>query len=252
MIFSTRAALVLLVGIFVSQPSIALEQNKIKRLGELANEGHAEAQYHMGMLHNNGLEGIEKSPEKAFEWFQKSAAGSDVLGAYKVGCYYAGQFGSIKTDQAKTLDYKLIAAKAGYALAQFDVGNIAAQSGDFKQALSWWKQAADQGYGPAARNVSMSYKEGKGGDRDLAMAYAYIKIGEKLDADLRKPAAQTYINGLNNQLSATERQQAEEFVSTWKMQASQVTQNASKGLRRIDLMLAEKWIAQQLPAQANK
>ena len=56
----------------------------------LANKGDAEAQYHVGMMYNNGI-GTQRDIRQAFEWFQKSTAANDPLGAYKFGCYYDGQ-----------------------------------------------------------------------------------------------------------------------------------------------------------------
>ena len=38
------------------------------------------------MMHHIGI-GTQKDPRQAFEWFQKSAASNDPLGAYKLGCY---------------------------------------------------------------------------------------------------------------------------------------------------------------------
>ena len=46
----------------------------------LANKGDAEAQYHVGMMYNNGI-GTQRDLKQAFEWFQKSAASNDPLGA---------------------------------------------------------------------------------------------------------------------------------------------------------------------------
>ena len=83
----------------------------------LANKGDAEAQYHVGMMYNNGI-GTQQDTKQAFEWFQKSASADDPLGAYKLGCYYAGQgAGVVEADPNEALKYKLIAAKAGYSLA---------------------------------------------------------------------------------------------------------------------------------------
>ena len=78
----------------------------------LADKGDAEAQYHVGMMYNNGI-GTKQNPKQAFEWFEKSAASNDPLGAYKLGCYYAGQFAGVVTiDQSEALKYKLGARRS--------------------------------------------------------------------------------------------------------------------------------------------
>ena len=81
-----------------SMPADANDADTFNAMVALANKGNAEAQYHVGMMHNNGI-GTQKDPKQAFEWFQKSTAAGDPLGAYKLGCYYDGQFaGVVPTD----------------------------------------------------------------------------------------------------------------------------------------------------------
>ena len=129
-----------------SMPANANEADTFNAMVALANKGDAEAQYHVGMMHNNGI-GTQQDPRQAFEWFQKSTTSGDPLGAYKLGCYYAGQFAGIVTsDSNEALKYKLVAAKAGYALAQHDVALLYDRQGNSEEALKWWKLAGDQGY----------------------------------------------------------------------------------------------------------
>lgn len=64
-----------------SMPANANEADRFKAMIALANKGDAEAQYHVGMMYNNGI-GTQQDLRQAFEWFQKSAASNDPLGAY--------------------------------------------------------------------------------------------------------------------------------------------------------------------------
>src|SRR6476619_3867744 len=101
--------------LFFSMPANANDAGTFNAMVALANKGDAEAQYHVGMMYNNGI-GTQKDPKQALEWFQKSAASNHPLGAYKLGCYYDGQFGVVAPDANEALKYKLVSAKAGYAL----------------------------------------------------------------------------------------------------------------------------------------
>src|SRR4029453_16539446 len=104
-----------------SMPANANDAANFNAMVALANKGDAEAQYHVGMMDNNGI-GTQRDLRQAFELFQKATASNDPLGAYKLGCYYDGQGdGIVTTDTNEALKYKLIAANAGYALAQHDV-----------------------------------------------------------------------------------------------------------------------------------
>ncbi len=143
--------------------SVENPQSLFTSMEKLAQRGNPEVQYHLGMMYNNGI-GVNKNPQKAFEWFSQAAASGDPLGAYKLGCYFGGQCqGVVAIDPSKELEYKLIAAKAGYALAQHDVGIIYYKQGNFDEALKWWKKAAEQGYPMALYTV-------------LSLIFHYIKF----------------------------------------------------------------------------
>ena len=77
-------ALVFSCLLIFSMPAIANEAGTFNAMVALADKGNAEAQYHVGMMHNNGI-GTPRDPRQAFKWFRKSAASSDPLGAYKLG-----------------------------------------------------------------------------------------------------------------------------------------------------------------------
>ena len=164
--------------LFFSMPANANDADTFNAMVALANKGDAEAQYHVGMMYNNGI-GTQQDPRQAFEWFQKSTASNDPLGAYKLGCYYDGQgAGIVTSDSNEALKYKLIAAKAGYALAQHDVALLYVRQENFEEALKWSKMAGDQGYPDALYNLSGLYSAGKGAPKDLSLSYAYFKLSK--------------------------------------------------------------------------
>ena len=59
-----------------SMPAHASDADTLNAMVVLANKGDAEAQYHVGMMYNNGI-GTQQDPKQAFEWFQKSTAAND-------------------------------------------------------------------------------------------------------------------------------------------------------------------------------
>ncbi len=206
-----------------SMPANANEAHSFNAMVALANKGDAEAQYHVGMMYNNGI-GTQRDPRQAFEWFQKSAASNDPLGAYKLGCYYDGQGADIVTaDSNEALKYKLISAKAGYALAQHDVAILYDRQGNSEEALKWWKMAGDQGFPNALYSLSISYSAGKGAPKDLSLSYAYFKLS--------KLAPKKNVNEMAAMLSKPELQKAEKLVSEWKPQPTALTLKAMSGIR---------------------
>ncbi len=212
-----------------SMPASANDADTFKAMVALANKGDAEAQYHVGMMHNNGI-GTQKDPRQAFEWFQKSAASNDPLGAYKLGCYYAGQFaGVVPPDANEALKYKLVAAKAGYALAQHDVAILYARQENSEEAVKWWKTAGDQGFPDALYSLSGSYFQGKGAPKDLSLAYAYFKLSKVPPKDK--------VNGMATILSKPELEKAEKLVSEWKPQPTALTLKAMRGVQAAEDLL---------------
>lgn len=218
--------------LFFLVPANANDVATFNAMVALANKGDAEAQYHVGMMYNNGI-GTQQNPKQAFEWFQKAAASNDPLGAYKLGCYYDGQGeGIVANDSAEALKYKLVAAKAGYALAQIDVARIYEKQENFEEAMRWSKLAGDQGYPPALYKVSGLYFQGKGAPKDLSLAYAYFKLA--------KMAPPQKIKDMAGILTEPELAKAEKLVSEWKPQPTALTIKAKTGLKAAEQHLQTK------------
>lgn len=213
----------------------AIDAGTLEKLLPLAQQSNPEAQYHVGMLHNNGIGGAPKDAQKAFAWFLMSAHGGDPLGAYKAGCYFAGQFGTVAIDKEQALHWKLLAAKAGYSLAQYDVAGMFAKAMDREQARHWWKLAADQGFAQAAFNLAIA--QSKEPNADKVQAYTYLKIAGLLEPRMLNPSIQAFRDNLVAQLTAQQMSQAEVVVSAWKPQPTHLSQQAREGAARIDALL---------------
>lgn len=206
----------------LSMPAEANDARSFNAMVTLADRGDAEAQYHVGMMHNNGI-GTPPDRSQAFEWFQKSAAANHPLGAYKLGCYYDGQgAGVVATDTDQALKYKLVSAKAGYARAQHDVALTYDRQGNSEEALKWWKLAGDQGLPEALFSLSRAYSAGKGTPRDLSLSYAYFKLS--------KVAPAKNVNEMARMLSKPELENAERLVAAWKPQPTALTLKAFAGI----------------------
>ncbi|MBR0739837.1 sel1 repeat family protein [Bradyrhizobium liaoningense] len=205
-----------------AMPADANDTRTFNAMVALANRGDAEAQYHVGMMHNNGI-GTPQDRSEAFAWFQKSAAANDPLGAYKLGCYYDGQgAGVVAIDADQALKYKLVSAKAGYARAQHDVALMYDRQGNSEEALKWWKMAGEQGLPAALFSLSRAYSAGKGTPRDLSLSYAYFKLS--------KVAPAKNVNEMASMLSKPERENAERLVAAWKPQPTALTLKAFAGI----------------------
>lgn len=198
-------------------------------LTKLAEQGDSEAQYHVGMMLNNGF-GATKDNRKAFEWFQKSAESGNPLGAYKVGCYFGGQFeGVVPIDKLKSFENKLVAAKAGYSMAQYDIGVKHHNEGKTKEALPWWKLSAEQGFDLALFALSHIYKEGKIVPQDSSLAYAYFKLGESMSKQQLPEKARESFEQFQSTLSPAQIKKGDEIIASWRPKPTPLTEKAFRG-----------------------
>lgn len=231
--------LILSCFLFLSLPAFADEAATFKGMLALANTGDAEAQYHVGMMYNNGI-GTEQDPKLAFGWFEKSAASNDPLGAFKLGCYYAGQFaGVVKTDEAAALKYKLVAAKAGYSLAQHDVAVHYARQGNFEEAVKWLLRASDQGYDSSLWGLSSLYHDGKGVPQDLPRAYAYFSLALIMSGTQTTEKSKAVLDEMSFRMSDADMARAQQLIVEWKAQPTALTLKAKNGIAEAEYYLAK-------------
>jgi uncharacterized protein len=205
----------------------------------LANKGDAEAQYHVGMMHNNGI-GTQQDPKQAFVWFQKSAASNDPLGAYKLGCYYTGQFAGVVTpDPAEALKYKLVAATAGYSLAQHDVAAIYSRQGNPQEAVKWLKLAAEQGHDMSFYGLYSSYGEGRGVPQNLPLAYANLKLALQVTQRNVAESTTALLDDMAAKMSEAELADAQKIIEAWKPRPTALTMKAAGGIFEAEAYLLQ-------------
>lgn len=207
---------------------------------ELAQKGDAEAAYNLGMFYNNGI-GTEVDIERAFKAFERSAAKGHPLGAYKLGCYYDGQAkGHIELNPETALKHKLVAANAGYSLAQYDVGNHYAAKGNFEAALPWWQKSAEQGFPSAILNLYRAYSNGWGVDKDPATAYAYFKLSAVIGLKEIPFDVRAKMDQLAAALTPAQKKKSVAVMTEFYYKPSKLTKRALSGVEHAQSYAAEK------------
>jgi len=109
----------------------------------LAEQGHAVAQYSLGLLYANG-QGVPKDDAQARQWYEKSAAQGRADAQVNLGILY---------------DY-------GRGVPQ-----------DFKKAVYWYRLSANQGNDLAQRQLGLLYERGDGVQQDYVEAYMRYSLG---------------------------------------------------------------------------
>ena len=112
------------------------------RIRSLAEQGHAEAQFNLGICYDQGG-GVPQSQAEAAKWYRK-------------------------------------AAEQGHATAQFNLGLCYARGEGIPQshaeAAKWYRKAAEQGYAEAQFNLGFCYARGEGVPQSDAEAYIWFSL----------------------------------------------------------------------------
>ena len=164
-----------------------------------AEKGDADAQNNLGYCFFWGY-GIYKDLDKAFYWFKKSSdQGNDdatnnlkILFSDKIDKYNI----SNKDKDNYNTQISHTNAKEQYKLGMmYYKGQGVAK--DYKEAFTWFKKAAEQGYAPAQNNLGYCYEKGIGTSKDENQAfYWFKKAAEQGDAAAQNWLGYCYRQGI--------------------------------------------------------
>ena len=220
-------------------PLLAAGQQMEQKLTSLSAAGSGEASYYLGMLYHLGMDGTTKDTNKAFSLFKQAAERGDPLGAYKYGCYFDGQGeGVVKSDPKLALRYKLVAAEAGYALAQQDVAAHLFAIGDKTGSLRWLERAAAQGSPEALMALGglyagMAPPGAPPVTRDPGRGYGYLLMAAR-----GVPEMKTALEPELAKLSPDERKRANELEAKWQPKPTALTLKAFEGFKPAERLIA--------------
>ena len=154
----------------------------------------------------------------------------DPLAAYKLGCYYDDQgAGLVAKDAGQALKYKLIAAQAGYALAQQDVAALYAREGDVQSGLEWLEKSAAQGWSGGLMTLASVYNGAPGIERDAAKTAGYFKLF--LANSNPSEAQRNWLRKFEMGLSTDDKKRADDLVRGFHPKPSPLTLKALSGQR---------------------
>ena len=127
----------------------------------MAEQGHTDAQYNLGIMYANGR-GAPQDNIEAVKWYRQ-------------------------------------AAEQGYTEAQYNLGiryaNGESVPRDATEAVKWFRRAAEKGLAGAQRSLGAMYANGEGAPQDHVQAYAWQNIaaaqGDELAKKNRKRIAES-------------------------------------------------------------
>ena len=126
-------------------------QTALKEWKPLADQGHADAQYNLGLMYANGY-GVVEDDAEAVRWLRLAADQGHAYAQYNLGLKYANGEGVVE-DDAEAVRWYRLAADQGHAGAQVFLGWMYANGEgvveDDAEAVRWYRLAADQGHADA-------------------------------------------------------------------------------------------------------
>ena len=148
----------------------------------LAEQGHAPAQFGLGLAYENGR-GVDRSLERAGFWYRKAAEQGLQDAQFNLGNLYLNGAG-VEKDPVEAVRWFRRAADLGMPHAQVNLGysyetgtGVARDPGE---AVYWYREAARQNFPQAQYYLGAAYERGLGVPKDLALAAGwYEKAAER-------------------------------------------------------------------------
>ena len=120
--------------------------NRVNELQLWAEQGHATAQFLLGVMYDNGR-GVAEDDREAVRWYRKAAEQGHATAQSLLGVMYANGEGVPEDD---------------------------------REAVRWFRKAAEQGDADAQHNLGVMYAKGEGVPQDDVRAYLWFNLAAAL------------------------------------------------------------------------
>lgn len=173
-------------------------------LRKAALQGHSRAQNDLATLYRTGLNGIDRNPEKALNWYLRSAKQGDAGGQFGAGMMNLGWFG-LPENLKEAVYWLELAAEQKHVGALYQLGQMYEEGLGVEQnglrALEFYRQAVEDGvYYPrllagaqAAYRAGLMYYYGLGIEPDDFEAFMMFEEAWGINYRYRVQEAAVYL-----------------------------------------------------------
>ena len=165
----------------------------VKWFRRAAEQGHADAQNNLGLTYDNGRR-IPQDYSEAVKWFRRAAEQGHADAQGNLGAAYANGYG-VPQDNAEAAKWYCRAAEQGDAQVQtilgliYTIGHGVPQ--DYSEAVKWFRHAAEQGFAKAQYQLGVAYANGYGVPQDYSEAVKWFRhAAEQRDIDAQEALRQ--------------------------------------------------------------
>ena len=143
-----------------------------------ADQGLFTSQHDLGWMYFNGR-GVEQNDSEAFKWFSLAADQGYANSQYYLGWMYLHGRG-VEQNDSEAIKWYRLASDQGNATSQYDLGwmyfNGRGVEQSDKEAVKWYRQAANQGYANAQNNLGWMYLYGRGVEQNDSEAIKLYRL----------------------------------------------------------------------------
>jgi len=113
-----------------------------------ARAGNPQAQYRLGHLYLNGINGVVRDYAAARYWFERAAASNHPMAQNDLGSLYMNGYG-VPRNLDRALYWYQLAARQGVPVANYNAGMVYYRKGLFERAAIFFRAASLAGYSKA-------------------------------------------------------------------------------------------------------
>ena len=165
-------------------------EKAVKWYRKAAEQGHAEAQYHLGRYYEDDEEDDVEADKwyiKAISGYKKAAEQGCPEALYRLGKMYENGKGVTRNYFEAIKLYKK-SAEQGYVIAQYILGSLymygTGVMQNYNEAVKWYKKSAEQGYVKAQYNLGYMYYFGKGVSKNYSEAVKWYRKAAEQGFDI--------------------------------------------------------------------
>lgn len=155
---------------------VAVDHGKALELWtKSANQGFSRARYNLGLMYENGRDGLEPDIEESIKWYVRAAASKNPDAFTNLGFIFeTGKRGEPDFDLAQQYYRGGVALGAAQSMANLGMLYVEGTgvTQDYSDALALFQEGALLGNGNAISNLAAMYENGYGVVRDVTAAYA--------------------------------------------------------------------------------
>ena len=157
----------------------------LRMLTAAAEAGHTRSQLTLATMYATGI-GVAEDPAQAARWFRAALDAGEEAAEVPYATLLATGKGVERDDAAARALFERAAAR-GDAAAQWSMGTFAEEgrgglTANPREAVKWWKRAAEQGQPFAQARLGIAYVQGKGTPSNLVEGYAWLAASDVADA----------------------------------------------------------------------